>query len=468
MAGSRSAPPQSVDKRCRRSHGRVERFAMDGPLVSRYLTLHDQRDLTLEPSSKKSVNRWLPVIGGVCMNLALGTLYGWSVFVLPLEQEFGWKRTQTSWVYTIAVIVFAISFIVAGRIQDRRGPRICAFIGGTLVSGGFLLSSLTTSIPFLYIAFGVVVGLGNGFGYATPIPVASKWFPDKRGLVVGIMVAGYGAGSAIFGPISQALIGQFGWRATFAILGALFFVMTMIGTLLIQNPPAGYTPPKPVKAAKVAAPSVDIPTREMLRTRTFYAMWIAYCLGTTAGQMTISQIVPFARSAGLSTAAATFAITIGAIGNAGGRMISGWLSDLFGRIGTLKVMILCSAAAMPLLFVWRQDLILFYILVAAVYWCYGTQLSVFASTTADFYGTRYLGLNYGLLFTAWGAAGTLGPSIAGRIFDQSHDYRYAFYIAAGLAIVAAVSLLFAKRIPSSKQTEPAASVDSEISLRGRR
>ena len=415
-------------------------------------------NMTSAASNQKPVNRWLPVIGGVCMNLALGTLYGWSVFVLPLEQEFGWMRAQTSWVYTIAVITFAISFIVAGRIQDRRGPQICAFIGGVLVSGGFFLSSLTTSLPFLYIAFGVVVGLGNGFGYATPIPVASKWFPDKRGLVVGIMVAGYGAGSAIFGPISQALIGQFGWRATFAILGAVFFVMTMVGTLLIRNPPAGYTPPKPAKTVATASPSVDISTPEMLRTGTFYAMWIAYCLGTTAGQMTISQIVPFARSAGLSAAAATFAITIGAIGNAGGRMISGWLSDHFGRLGTLKVMIVSSVVAMPLLFSFRQELVLFYILVAVVYWCYGTQLSVFASTTADFYGTKYLGLNYGLLFTAWGAAGILGPGIAGRIFDQFRDYRYAFYIASGLAIVAAVSLLFAKRGAAPKQREPVPSL----------
>src|SRR5437867_13132599 len=216
------------------------------------------------------MTRWLPVAGGVSMNLALGSLYAWSVFVLPLEREFGWTRAQTSWVFTIAIFVFAVTFVFAGRIQDRHGPRICAFIGGILVSAGFWLASRTASLPYLYLTMGLVVGLGNGFGYATPIPVASKWFPDKRGLVVGIMVAGYGAGSAIFGPISQALIGQFGWRATFAILGALFFVMTMIGTLLIQNPPAGYTPPKPVKAAKVAAPSVDIPTREMLRTRTFY------------------------------------------------------------------------------------------------------------------------------------------------------------------------------------------------------
>jgi OFA family oxalate/formate antiporter-like MFS transporter len=185
-------------------------------------------------------------------------------------------------------------------------------------------------------------------------------------------------------------------------------------------------------------------TSEMLRTPTFYALWVAYCLGATAGLMTISQLVPFARTAGLGAAAATLGITVGAIGNAGGRILSGWLSDTLGRIATLRTMILISAAAMPALFILREQLVPFYVLVAAVYWCYGTQLSVFAATTADFYGTRYLGLNYGLLFTAWGTAGILGPILAARVFDAFGDYRYAFYIAAGLALVALAALSVAR------------------------
>jgi OFA family oxalate/formate antiporter-like MFS transporter len=401
-----------------------------------------------------SFDRWLPVAGGVSINLALGTLYAWSVFVLPLEREFGWKRAQTSWVFTIAIAIFAATFVLAGRIQDRRGPRVCAFIGGVLVSAGFCLASWTTSLLYLYLVFGVVVGLGNGFGYATPIPVASKWFPDRRGLVVGIMVAGYGAGSAIFGPLATNLIHRVGWRETFLILGAVFFVMTMAGTWLIRNPPAGYQAPSRAPTATVTARITgDVSTREMLRTTTFYAMWIAYCLGATAGLMTISQLVPFARSAGMGAAAATFAITIGAVGNAAGRILSGWLSDRLGRLATLKFMMLASALAMPLLFFWRQQLIPFYLLVGIVYWCYGTQLSVFASATADFYGTRYLGMNYGTLFTAWGAAGILGPFVGGRVFDQFQDYRFAFIIAAILAVMAAAALTFAKPATHVHQRE---------------
>ena len=196
------------------------------------------------------MNRWLPVVGGVSMNLALGSLYAWSVFVLPLEQEFGWSRAETSWTFTIAIVTFAASFILAGRIQDMRGPRICALIGGTLVGLGFVLASFTTSLWQLYVMFGLVVGLGNGFGYATPVPVASKWFPDKRGLVVGIMVGGYGAGSAIFGPLATSLIASVGWRPTFQILGVVFFGMGMIGAWLLVNPTSG------LSAARVDAAPV--------------------------------------------------------------------------------------------------------------------------------------------------------------------------------------------------------------------
>jgi OFA family oxalate/formate antiporter-like MFS transporter len=397
------------------------------------------------------MNRWRVVVGGVSMNLALGSLYAWSVFVLPLEQEFGWTRAQTSWVFTIAIVTFAITFIFAGRMQDVRGPRLCAFLGAVLVSLGFFLASFTASLSYLYLIF-AIVGAGNGFGYATPMPVASKWFPDKRGLVVGLMVGGYGAGSAIIGPVASSLIQSMGWRPTFRLLGGLFFVMGMIGTWLLTNPPVGYRPPGWTPPATATARR-DFSTAEMLRTPQFYELWIAYCLGATAGLMTISQLVPFARSAGLGPAAATFAITVGAFGNAGGRILSGWLSDMMGRLTTLRVMVLASAVAMPALFIWRQEVLLFYIFVAAVYWCYGTQLSVFASATADLYGTRNLGLNYGVLFTAWGAAGILGPMIAARAYDASGGYRYAFYAASGLALVAFVSLTLAKSaaaVPSAR------------------
>src|SRR5438270_127776 len=215
------------------------------------------------------ISRWWRVFGGVTMNLALGTLYGWSVFVAPLEKQFGWKRADTSMVFTIAVVVFALTFVVAGRIQDKFGPLYCSLAGGILVSLGFFLCAYTTSLNYLFLCFGVIGGLGNGFGYATPIPVMAKWFPDKRGLAVGLAVGGYGAGSAIFGPLAQLkLIPSYGLPATFQILGAIFFVMTMIGAVLLKNPPAGYHPQgKATASVSRAALAVDFTPSEVLRTR---------------------------------------------------------------------------------------------------------------------------------------------------------------------------------------------------------
>jgi MFS transporter, OFA family, oxalate/formate antiporter len=402
-----------------------------------------------EPIASSSISRWWRVVGGLSMNLALGSLYAWSVFVAPLEKQFGWKRAQTSNVFTIAVVVFALSFILAGRLQDKLGPFWISVIGGVLVSIGFFLSAYTTSLNYLYVCFGVLGGIGNGFGYATPIPVMAKWFPDRRGLAVGLAVAGYGGGSAIFGPLANLnLIPNYGWQATFKILGCIFLVMTMIGAFLLKNPPAGYKPSgwAPAPAAKAAATTYEFSPGEVLGTSTFYFMWIAYALGTSAGLMVISQLVPFAKSQGVSSAAlATMGLFVGAIGNASGRILSGWMSDALGRLNVLRLMIALSAIAMPILYAVGANVAGLYILVFAVYWCYGTQLSVNASTTSDFWGTKNAGINYGLLFTAWGVAGIIGPRIGGVLFDRYKNYKAAFYTAAVLAVVALVCELVAKR-----------------------
>src|SRR3989442_3786037 len=221
---------------------------MATPQQSRYA------EPTAIPAPIGYISRWWRVAGGLMMNLALGSLYAWSVFVAPLEKEFGWKRADTSMVFTYAVVVFAISFIVAGRLQDRYGPFWVSITGGLLVSIGFFLCAYTSSLNYLYICFGVLGGIGNGFGYATPIPVMAKWFPDKRGLAVGLAVAGYGGGSAIFGPLANLyLIPTYGWRATFVVLGIVFFLMTLAGALLLKNPPVGYQVPGWVPASKPKA-----------------------------------------------------------------------------------------------------------------------------------------------------------------------------------------------------------------------
>src|SRR5271157_4367733 len=411
------------------------------------------------------LNRWWRVVGGLSMNLALGTLYAWSLFVPELgkDPEFKmYKLPDFTWTFTIAVVVFALTFIVAGRIQDKKGPFICSVLGGVLVSIGFYLSGHAHSLMALYIYFGVIGGLGNGFGYATPIPVMAKWFPDKRGLAVGLAVGGYGAGSAIFGKLGlNYLVPAYGWRFTFEILGGIFLVMTIFWAFLLKNPPAGYKPagwtPAPA-TAKAAATTYEFTPSETLRTPTFYFMWVAYALGCSAGLMVISVLIPFFKeslkntgmSAALIASYAGTAFIVGAVGNASGRILSGWISDHLGRINVLRLMIGISMVAMPILYLVGGNLALLFTMVFIVYWCYGTQLSVNGSATADFWGTKNAGINYGMLFTAWGVAGIIGPRIGGMMYDKYHNYQMAFYTAGILAAVALVCELLAKRpqIPS--------------------
>ena len=298
-----------------------------------------------------TIHRAWRIVGGLLMNLALGTLYAWSVFVAPLEKEYGWTRLQTSRVFTIAVVAFALAFILAGRLQDRLGPFRVSLTGSLLVSFGYWMCSEIHSLNWLYLWFGAVVGFGTGFGYATPIPVMAKWFPDHRGLAVGLAVAGFGLGSAIFGPLcSKWLVPSYGIEETFRILSGIFLVMTVLGSLLLQNPPAGYrpkgwTPPAPDD--EVAATRYEFSPAEILRTHSFYVMWLAYALGTSAGLMVISQLMPFTKEKGISTDHASTAILVGAIGSASGRALSGWMSDRLGRLYVHRLMLMHSILAIP-------------------------------------------------------------------------------------------------------------------------
>ncbi len=408
-----------------------------------------------------SLNRWWRVAGALLMNLSLGSLYAWSIFVAPLEKEFGWDRAQTSWVFTIAIFVFGTSFVVAGRIQDKLGPFRISLIGAIFLGSGLVLASFTNSLTWIYLTLGVIMGIGNGFGYATPIPVLSKWFPDKRGLAVGLAVAGYGAGSAILGFVVPPMLKSAGWRGTFLWLGIGYFVATVIASFLLKNPPAGWKPEGWVPAAtsKVVATAIDYTPSEMVRTKQFPLMWIAYCLGASAGLMTISQLVPFAKSVGLPATAATLTLLIAAAGNALGRILSGAISDKIGRLQTLRLMILVSALLMPVV-ANVKDLVFVYALIFGVYYCFGTLLSVFPSTTADFFGTKNLGVNYGWIFTAYAVAGIVGPKIGGSMFVKYQNYTVAFYTAGALAVVALAAIMIANRPDEKARAAAAATLEA--------
>lgn len=405
--------------------------------------------------------RWPALVGGGLLNVALGTYYAWSVFVPALEREFGWTRTQTSLVPTIDMVMLASTFVLAGTIQNRVGPRAVATFGGGMFSLGLLLASFTHSLGMLYVTWGAMVGTGLGFGYLPPITVGSKWFPDHRGLVNGLAIGIFAAGSGIFGPLAGMLIERIGWRATLQVLAAVFFVFTMTGAFLLKDPPEDYTP-IPARAARrghARLPNVDVETSQVVRRPLFYWLWTAYALGTTAGTMVISQLVPFARSAGLTAHTAALAITVGAVGSASGRFFSGWMSDHFGRLFTLRGIIVVSMIATPLLYEERSHVMLFYALLFLVYYCYGTQLSVYTALAGDFFGTKYLATNYGLLLLAWGFAGVLGPMIGSRVYVSTGNYQYAFFGSAALAAMALANLSVVRppvRLTAPDAPEPVA------------
>ncbi|HMB78959.1 MAG TPA: OFA family MFS transporter [Vicinamibacterales bacterium] len=385
------------------------------------------------------------------MNVALGTYYAWSVYVPALEREFHWTRTQTSLVATIDMVCLASSFLVAGMLQNRIGPRAVATIGGLLFSGGLFLASFTQSLTMLYLTWGVMVGIGLGFGYLAPITVGSKWFPNHRGLVNGLAIGIFAAGSGIFGPIASTLVERIGWRATWQLYAGVFFIFTMVGAYMLKDPPDGYVAPASGSTAvnRPKAHHLDVPTSQVLRTPMFYALWLAYALGTTAGTMVISQLVPFARASGFTAANAALAITVGAVGSAAGRFLSGWMSDHLGRLLTLRAIIGVSMIATPSLYLWREEVLLFYVLLFVVYYCYGTQLSVYTALAGDFYGTKYLATNYGVLLLAWGFAGVLGPVIGSRVYVSTGTYQYAFFGSAVLAFAALAILSVIVRPPAS-------------------
>jgi OFA family oxalate/formate antiporter-like MFS transporter len=393
------------------------------------------------------ISRWWRLLGGVLMTLALGTLYAWSVFVTPLENEFGWKRAQTSTVFTFAVVMFAASLLLAGKLQDRFGPFWISVTGSILITLSFFLFAYTSSLYYLYFFYGVLGGIGNGFGYGTVVPVMAKWFPDKTGLAIGLALAGYGGGSAIFGTFANlVLFPHFGWRNSCMILSGIFLVMTMIGAFLMKNPAVIRQPSVTDFAFHITHTRHQFTPGEVLRTPAFYLLWLGFGLGSTAGLMVISQLIPFAKNQGISSAAiATLGLVIGAFGNVSGRILSGWLSDILGRLNTLRVVLVMSSIAMPALYWVGTHIAGLYVLIFIVYFCYGTQASVNPATVSDFWGTRHAGTNYGLVFTAWGFAGILGPTIGGVLFDKYRNYGAAFYTAAVLAVVAFICVLAARR-----------------------
>ena len=403
---------------------------------------------------QSSSRAWLVVAAGVGINLALGVLYSWSVIAKTLtkaveEGGWGWTANAASLPYALAMGVFALSMVFAGRVQDKFGPRIVATIGGTLTGLGMIAASFGTADNHLPIVlgFGVMTGLGIGLGYASATPASVKWFdPAKKGLITGIVVAGFGLASVYIAPTTTALLATDGGVPyTFRTLGIAFLIGTVLLAQLLNNPPAGYVPAA-VAAKAGAAPAKkaeDFEWSEVLRTRAFYELWIMYAFSAFAGLMIIGHMAKIAGNLGFDFGYLLVAVL--AIGNASGRIIAGMVSDRIGTRKTMMIVFILQALIMGGLYVTTASWMLI-ALAVAMGLTYGANLTLFPAANAGFFGTKNMGVNYGLVFTAWGVGGVFGSMTAASIVDATGSYAMAYAIAAGLSIAAA-ALAFVSKPP---------------------
>ncbi len=397
-------------------------------------------------TEEKKNHRWFVVIGAVLIIMCLGVAYSWGIFLMPIAAEFDWGRGETSLAISILLFVFSVFMVVGGILEKKVGPRITASIGGIFVSLGWILAYFTESLWWLYATYGVLAGIGTGLGYLPSISTGIKWFPDKKGVISGIVVFGFGFGAAFLAPLSAHFIEIYGWKMTMLVFGVGFGVIIISAAQLLKAPPENWRPLgwKPSEDSMVKTAIHDFSPTEMLKTSTFKLMFMTYCVSMIAGMMTIGHISAFASDIGFSTMQAAFAITILAVCNGAGRILCGALSDKIGRKKTLTIIFGLIGITMLFLY-FMTPLLALYTAAGIIGLCFGGFLSVYPPTTADFFGMKHFGTNYGLVFMGYGIGCFVGPWLGGMVYDVTGSYLVAFAIAGVLALLGAiVSSLFLK------------------------
>ena len=404
------------------------------------------------PNTSKN-HGWIVTLSGLGINLALGVLYTWSMFKESIGREFGWQGSQLNDPYALCCLVFAFAMILAGRCQDKFGPRVTASIGGLLVGAGMVLISTSNSYLVWLLGFGVLVGMGIGFGYSSATPPALKWFPPaKTGLVAGIVVAGFGLAPVYLAPASQYVLAQFGLQKSMLFFGLAFTVIVCGLAQFLKNPPAGFSAAnQPSSSAVQPLANKDLTASEVLRRPMFYLLWVIYAIGAGSGLMVIASVSGMAKKSMGSQA--FIAVAVMAIGNAGGRVIAGILSDKIGRRWTLMLVLLVQSVlmfvAIPVTSS-KETLPLFIVMLATfIGFNYGANLALFPSFAKDFWGLKNFGVNYGVLFTAWGVGGLVFPKVQQILTAGSGGSFQSSFIAAGVLLIIGALLTLLIRSPRS-------------------
>ncbi len=392
-------------------------------------------------------NRWTIAVAGVVMQVALGAIYAWSVFRTPLVKAFGWSISEVTLTFTIAVFTVGWAAFAGGLWMKAKGPRIVGITSGILYGLGVMLARFSDQgLWVLYATYGLIAGIGIGFGYIVPVATLVKWFPDRRGFITGVAVAGFGAGALVTAPIATRLIQSIGVLNTFAVLGVIYLVLVTGSALFISDPPAGYSPEGWTKpAVSASGAGRDFTLAEALRSWQWYALWLILFLNVSAGISIISQAAPMTQEiTGVTAAVAAGLVGIISIANGAGRFLWAWLSDIIGRRWVFLAMFLIQALVLFIL-PGVTHFALFTALAFIVLLCYGGGFGTMPAFCADYFGTKDVGSIYGLMLTAWGFGSALGPLLIANLRQSTGHYGQALYIIAGIMLVSSIVPFIVRR-----------------------
>jgi len=407
-------------------------------------------------------NRWLMALSAVGVHICIGSVYAWSVYVKPIQEQMNWTLTDVTISFSVAIFFLGLSAALMGKFVERNGPRVSAIIAATLFglgTAGSGLAIMMESKMLLYFFYGVLGGCGLGIGYISPVSTLVRWFPDKRGMATGLAIMGFGFASAIWGPTIKILIEKVGISGTFFILGALYFVVMFSSALYLQKPEEGYLPKKFKKKIKEGKKKLkedlsSLGLNEAVKTPRFYGLWIMLFINVTCGIAIIGVASPLLQEVlGISAIAAAAAVGLMGIFNGAGRIFWASLSDYLTRPIVYIIFFLTQAIAFYIL-PSVTEIVVFQVVLFFIMSCYGGGFASIPAYIGDIFGTKELGAIHGYILTAWAAAGLVGPLIISMVKDSTGSYSQTLYVFAGLFIIAfIISLLMLINIRTIKKNK---------------
>ncbi|MPW27251.1 MFS transporter [Alkalibaculum sp. M08DMB] len=380
--------------------------------------------------------RWFYVLLGIIIMMCLGTVYSWSVFRLGIEEMFEIGTTQSGLPYMVSLAFYAIFMLLTGRHIDKHSPRLIISVGAMLVALGWILSSFTSNVYMLTITYGVIIGSGVGIAYGAPITVVTRWFPEKKGLAVGLILIGFGLSPLVTAPLARNLIEIYGIMKVFLILGISFGVIIPILAYPLKYP-TQLDNRKSTDIVDIKDTKYDINTRTMIKSDSFKGLYFNFLIGTMIGLMLIGMTSKVGvELVGLSSRNIAILISIFAVFNGLGRPIFGWITD---KLSSRKAMLisygLITTAALLMLMAETGSLLIFAISFSIFWFNLGGWLAIAPTSTLSMYGTQYYSQNYGVIFTAYGIGAILGVLASGLIMDVLENYYSIFYLVISLCII---------------------------------